>query len=129
MGAEATVHATGVRLDECDGSATPRVRMTPESRADVVAWQRGELVFLSATAFVDFDAGEGLNRWTGTPQGPYGVALGTDATSFLLERAWDLDDLFGDLRMSDYRVSRFDFYAAPRRIELDDPLREKLTLG
>jgi len=129
MGPEATVHATGVRFDECDGSAPPRVRMTPESRADVVAWQRGELVFISATAFVDFDAGEGLNRWTGTPQGPYGVALGTDATSFLLECARDLDDLLADFGISSYRVRRFDFNAAPRRIELDDALREKLPLS
>ena len=43
--------------------------------------------------------------------------LGTDATSL------------ADFGISGYRVRRFDFHAAPRRIELDDALREKLTLS
>jgi hypothetical protein len=77
----------------------------------------------------EFDAGDGVHRWTGTPQGPYGVPLGTDATSLLLERASDLDDLLADLGISGLAVRRFDFYAAPRRIELDDALREKLKLS
>jgi hypothetical protein len=83
---------------------------------------------VTATAFVEFDDGSGVTRWTGTPQGPYAVPLGTDATSLLMELAASPDDLLGDLGIADYKVSRFDFLAAPRRIDLGDGLRDRLTL-
>jgi hypothetical protein len=102
--------------------------MTPEQRGERAAWQRGELLFVTATAFVEFDDGSGVTRWTGTPQAPYAVPLGTDATSLLMELAASPDDLLGDLGIADYKVSRFDFLAAPRRIDLGDGLRDRLTL-
>jgi hypothetical protein len=64
----------------------------------------------------------------GHATGPHAIPLGVDATSRLIEIADDPDDLLADLGISDYKVSRFDFYAAPRRIELDDELRDRLTL-
>ena len=50
------------------------------------------------------------------------------STSLLMELAEDLDDLLADLGIADYKVSRFDFLAAPRRVELADGLRDRLTL-
>jgi hypothetical protein len=102
--------------------------MTPERRAERAAWQRGELLFVTAAAFVEFDDGSGVTRWTGTPQGPFAVPLGTDATSLLMELAAYPDDLLPDLGIADYKLSRFDFFAAPRRVELGEGLRDRLTL-
>jgi hypothetical protein len=45
----------------------------------------------------------------GTPQGPFAVPLGTDATSLLMELVERPDDLLADLGIADYEVSRFDF--------------------
>jgi hypothetical protein len=116
-----------VRFAEFDGE--PETARTPEGRGERAAWQRGELVFVTATAFVEFDAGDGAQRWIGTPQGPFAVDLGTDATSLLLAIAEQPDDLLADLGIAGYNVLRFDFNAAPRRLELGDSLREKLSLG
>jgi hypothetical protein len=38
------------------------------------------------------------------------------------------DDLLPDLGIADYKLSRFDFFAAPRRVELGEGLRDRLTL-
>jgi hypothetical protein len=123
-----SVKATGVRFDETGPELTDRPGLTPERRGERAAWQRGELLFVTATAFVEFDDGSGVTRWTGTPQGPFAVPLGTDATSLLMELAEHNDDLLADLGIADYKVSRFDFLAAPRRVELGDGLRDRLTL-
>jgi hypothetical protein len=128
MRVSVSVRATGVRFDETGPELADRRGMTPEQRGERAAWQRGELLFVTATAFVEFDDGSGVTRWTGTPQGPYAVPLGTDATSLLMELAASPDDLLGDLGIADYKVSRFDFLAAPRRIDLGDGLRDRLTL-
>jgi hypothetical protein len=123
-----TVLATGVRFDEAGPELVDRRGMTPEGRGERAAWQRGELLFVTATAFVEFDDGGGAMRWTGTPQGPFPVSLETDATSLLMELAAYPDDLLPDLGIADYKVSRFDFLAAPRRVELGDGLRDRLRL-
>jgi hypothetical protein len=123
-----SVKATGVRLDETGPELADRPGLTPERRGERAAWQRGELLFVKATAFVEFDDGSGVTRWMGTPQGPFAVPLGTDATSLLMEIAEHPDDLLADLGIADYKVSRFDFLAAPRRVELGDGLRDRLTL-
>jgi hypothetical protein len=123
-----SVQATGVRFDESGPALADRPGMTPERRAERAAWQRGELLFVTAAAFVEFDDGSGVTRWTGTPQGPFAVPLGTDATSLLMELAAYPDDLLPDLGIADYKLSRFDFFAAPRRVELGEGLRDRLTL-
>jgi hypothetical protein len=123
-----SVKATGVRFDEAGPELADRPALTPERRGEQVVWQRGELVFVTATAFVEFSAGSAVTRWTGTPQGPFAVPLGTDATSLLMELAEHPDDLLADLGIADHKVLRFDFLAAPRRLELGDGLRDRLTL-
>ena len=123
-----SVKATGVRFDETAPQLADRPGWTPERRGERAAWQRGESVFVTATAFVEFDDGGGVTRWTGTPQGPFAVPLGTDATSLLIELAEYPDDLLADLGIGEYEVSRFDFLAAPRRLELGDGLRDRLTV-
>jgi hypothetical protein len=121
-----SVRATGVRFDQAD--AGPTGSPSPERRAEDAAWRRGELVYLTVTAFVEFNDESGEQRWVGTPQGPYAVPLGKDATSLLLELAERPDDLLADLGISGEGVPRFDFYAAPRRIELQAELRQQLLL-
>jgi hypothetical protein len=128
MGVPVSVKATGVRFDETGPELADRPGWTPERRGERAAWQRGESVFVTATAFVEFDAGGGVTRWTGTAQGPFSVPLGTDVTSRLIELAERPDDLLADLGIADYQVTRFDFLAAPRRLELGDGLRDRLTL-
>jgi hypothetical protein len=123
-----SVQATGVRFEETDPELADRQGMTPERRGERAAWQRGELLFVTATAFVEFDDGRSVTRWTETPQGPFAVPLGTDATSLLGELAAYPDDLLPDLGIADCEVSPLDFLAAPRRVELGDGLRDRLTL-
>jgi hypothetical protein len=120
------IQATGVRFDEVDAGQLSSP--SPEQRAEHVAWERGDLVFVTATAFVAFTDDRGEQRWMGTPQGPYGIPLEVDATSLLLDLVERPDDLLPDLGISDLKVARFDFYAAPRRIELADDLRRRLLL-
>ena len=123
-----SVRATGVRFAATAPDSVEGSGLTPERRGERAAWQRGELIYATVTAFVEFDVGSDDMRWTGTPQGPYSVPLGTDATSLLMDLAAYPDDLLADLGISGYKVSRFDFLAAPRRVELDDELRDQLTL-
>ena len=56
------------------------------------------------------------------------VPLSAAATSLLLDLADRPEDLLDQFGIAGYKVRRFDFYAAPRRIELADGLRERLTL-
>lgn len=123
-----SVKATGVRFDETGPELADGRGLTPGCRGERAAWQRGELLFVTATAFVEFDDGSGITHWTGTPQGPFAVPLGTDATSLLMELAEHPDDLLAELGIAADKVSRFDFLAAPRRVELGDGLRDRLTL-
>lgn len=116
------------RFDETGPELADSLGWTPERRGERAAWQHGKSVFVTASSFVEFDDGSGVTRWTGTPQGPFAVPLGTDATSLLIEFAEHPDNLLADLGIADYEVSRFDFYAAPRRLELGDGLRDRLTL-
>ncbi len=76
-----------------------------------------------------FDRGSGLERWEGTPQGPWAVALRERATSTLLGHANSLpNDMLADLRTYDLNVSRFAYSAAPHRIDLEPDLADKLLL-
>jgi hypothetical protein len=65
-----------VRFDETGPELADRPGLTPERRGERAAWQRGELLFVTATAFVEFDAGTGVTQWRGTPQGPFAVPVG-----------------------------------------------------
>lgn len=116
--------ATGTRFDE--------YRLPGED--DEPRWARaaaGDLVFVRSTAFVEFDAGAGAERWDETPQGPFPVPLRESATTALLQIVEDdptsLNPL-ADLGIAGMRPSRFDWHAAPRRIEIAPELAEQLIL-
>ena len=127
MIAMVTVQSTGVRIDLASGDDLPSPT-TPEERAERAESKRGKLVFVTVSAFVEFIDSDGPQRWMGTPQGPYAISLGADATSLLLELADRPDDLLPDLGIAGLHVPRFEFYAAPRRIELEESLRKRLLL-
>ena len=82
--------------------------------------------------FAEIDDGERVYR-VGGVQG-YGELVldrDEDVTNALLAIAHELREtnhgtLFGDLRMD---ISRWDFYAAPFRIELADDLRRTIPLS
>lgn len=129
---------TGVVLDEFpDPEATldERVRIsgarvTPEQRGHLAAWRQGSVVFVRSTPFVEFRGASGEQRWEGTPQGPSAVTTARSATSALLELAEDAErtGLLAELRSSGHAVSRFDFEAAPQRIDADPALVARLSL-
>ena len=131
--------ATGVRLDEYPGHEGALVEqvgrfgkhLSPEQRSDLVRARAGEIVFVRVTAFVEFDRGAGPERWEETPQGPYAVEVQGSATSALLHLAENqslLTNLLADLGISGMAVSRFEFEAAPRRVDVDHGLADRLTL-
>lgn len=127
------VIATGIVFEQPDDPAESLLRwnevITPELRQQLAAWEAGEVLLLTHAAFVEFDDGSEIRRWTGTPQGPFPISTSASATTELLARAADWqEDLLADLGISGYEVPRFDFYAAPRRIDLADELRNRLVL-
>jgi hypothetical protein len=128
------VIATGVRVDEypdpeqalAAGRHVVSRPLSPEERANLAAWRSGTLLFVRTTAFVEFDVGEGTDRWDDTPQGPFSVDLNRPATSRVLECVEHNDDLLAEFGINGMSVSRIDFYAAPRRIEIDQALSDRL---
>lgn len=127
------VIATGIAFEQPDDPAESLLRwhevLTSDLHQQLAAWQAGEALLLTHTAFVEFDDGTQVHRWTGTPQGPFPISTKTSATTELLRRAADWqEDLIDELGISGYEVARFDFYAAPRRIDLADELRNRLLL-
>src|SRR4051794_693410 len=52
-----------------EAAATLGRHLSPETRAEIVGWRAGDLVFVRLTPFVEFDDGSGPARWEGTPQG------------------------------------------------------------
>jgi hypothetical protein len=107
------------------------MHLSPEQRADLAGGRAGEVVFVRVTAFVEFDRGAGLERWEETPQGPFAVEARGSATSALLDLVEGqslLTNLLADLGISGMAVSRFQFAAAPRRIDVDPAIAGRLTL-
>jgi len=107
------VVATGIVVAEAsDGATVP-----------------GTKALVTLTAFVEFDGYGERKRWTGGPQGPMPLPSDGSTTTALLHLVRDFEeDLLPDLGIAGLRTSRFDFYAAPRRIEVAPSLRERLTL-
>ena len=86
-------------------------------------------MLVRATEFVEFDAGDGVQRWEETPQGPFSVSPETSATSALLDIVGNLPgDLLADLGIAGLKPSRFEYRAAPRRIDLEPGLAERLIV-
>ena len=123
--------ATGVRIDahpDPEHHARPE-HAPPEQPVDLVRWRAGQVAFVRLTSFVEFDDGSGVRRWEGTAQGPHAVSLAGSATSRLLELVETMPDLLlAELGISGLSASRFDFHAAPRRIDVDPGLAKRLTL-
>jgi hypothetical protein len=108
--------ATGVLLDEYPG--------------DVPAHgHAADVVLVRSTAFVEFDAGDGPQRWEATPQGPFEVSTAESATSALLAITdKEPGDLLGELGIAGMKPARFEYRAAPRRIDVDPGLAGRLVL-
>jgi len=128
------VHATGILFEEpADpvGAYVERIGvLTPEARRALDDWRLGEVVLLTCAAFAEVDAGAGRQRFTGPPSGPHAIPTHRSATADLL-RFVDgsaADDLLAALAMHGITVSRFDYYAAPHRIEVGEAVRRRLTL-
>jgi hypothetical protein len=82
---------------------------------------------LTMQVFADLKDGDEQFR-VGGPMLMTEFVPGENVTSQLLEetrfvRDNNLGDVLGDLRRNHIRVSRWDFYAAPFHVELDDELR------
>ena len=87
-------------------------------------------VVIKAQVFVDVKANGRVERVSGTQWWPQEIWLDRDPTNQLIERAYDgrfhLGDLYGDLWITGSGPSRWEFYAAPFRVELSAELREIL---
>jgi hypothetical protein len=104
--------------------------LTQEARQALDAWRLGEVVLLTCAAFAEVDAGSGRQRFTGRSSGPHPIPTHRSATADLL-RFVDgsaADDLLAALAIHGIKISRFDYYAAPHRIEVGDAVRRRLTL-
>jgi hypothetical protein len=130
----ARVHATGILFEEPPdpvGAYVDRTGvLTLEARHALEQWQQGEVVLLTCAAFAEVDDGHGKRRFTGPSTGPHAIPIGRSATGALLAFVDGnaSDDLLAALAIHGVKVSRFDYYAAPHRIELDDIVRRRLTL-
>jgi hypothetical protein len=103
--------------------------LTPEDRAIRQRVERGEVIEVRAQEFVDFETGEGRVRWRGGSLG-LPIDVTRDPTVELLALAQgDVRENgpFGDLRRSGFDVTRWEYYAAPHRLELSEHLRERLA--
>jgi hypothetical protein len=92
------------------------------------ALERDELVLVETQVFVEVDGRKALR---GTTSAGHEVVLGEDVTNQLMAIAHEarevhLGDLLGDLGRQGRELARWDFYAAPFRVELSDALRERV---
>jgi hypothetical protein len=109
----------------------PEHRPSPEERAERAAHERGELIYVGWHVFADLED-EGREFRVGGSWGwQRAIWLNGDPTSDLLEIVRDeryhLDDLYGDLRIGNMYITRWEFHAAPFRAELSPKLQERLA--
>lgn len=83
-------------------------------------------------AFVDFAEGDASQRWFACEHHGWTVPTDRDPTLAVLLAASaplddDLLDLMAAMRIGGLRVSRWQVMSAPRRIELDPALRDRLA--
>lgn len=83
--------ATGIVFEQPDDPVMALAgwhdRLTPELRGAIAEWRAGDALMLTHTAFVEFDDGREVRRWTGTPQGPFPISTRRPASSELIQRA------------------------------------------
>lgn len=129
----ARIVATGIVLEEpADPAGAFAARhgvLTNEARDAIHDARAGHLVLLTVAPFADIDAGSGVQRYRLPAQGPHAIDTVGSATATLLALLDEQgEDMIAALAIQGVRVSRFDFYAAPHRIELDESIRRRLTL-
>lgn len=137
------VRATGVEL---------RLATDAEAQAAAAARHGREFVLTPARSFVFSEPGRPLaedealvvgqafvefvhdgreDRWVSFEHHGHAVSTSSDATMELLHLAddsiEDLIDILGDMRIAGLGVSRWELMSAPRRIELDPELAERLA--
>jgi len=122
------VVATGVELRLAD-EPIEYEPLTPEERGERERVARGELVEVRASLFVEIEEDDGgrsvIQGWSPATAR---IDLTSDPTSALVQLARDArdeDDLLGDV-LRDEDLTRFEYHAAPHRIELAPDLRERL---
>src|SRR5256885_7311209 len=89
----------------------------------------GEVVYVDAGTFAELEVDGGLERIGGAQSLGNEVALGRDPTSRLLEiaeMAREVGDALSHLRIAGFKISRWEFYAAPSRLELEAELAARL---
>ena len=100
-------------------------------RAEEAACERGELAFVGWHVFADLDDEGRAFRVGGSWGMERPIRLDEDPTSALLaiveEERCHLGNLFGDLRMGTMDVTRWEFYAAPFKVELSPGLQDRLA--
>jgi hypothetical protein len=100
-------------------------------RAESVGTSDGHPLEVSAEIWIDIDhEGETLRFGGQTAFGD--LPLGEDPTKPLIDlalsqRDMNLGSALGDARIGGFDITRFECYAAPFRIELDDQLRSVLS--
>jgi hypothetical protein len=79
--------------------------------------------------FVEFRRDGRHERWEGFAYYGFRVPTDRDATLDLLKLAGEVDliDLLADLRIAGLGVSRWEFFSAPHRLELDAELDQRLA--
>jgi hypothetical protein len=109
----------------------PRERPTPEERVEAAAYDRGELIHVGWHVFADLEDDGRRVRVGGSWGWERPIKLDEDPTSALNEivegERYHLGDLLGDLRIGDMDVTRWEFYAAPFKVELSPKLQERLA--
>lgn len=119
-------------FEDNDLRAEIEAELTLQQRADRAAHERGEVVLVCWHVFADLEGDGRRFRMGGSFGGEYLVPLDQDPTSALLEIAergrdsGNLGCLFGDLKIGDSDVTRFEFRAAPSKIELSAHLHRAL---
>ena len=93
--------------------------------------EKANQILIEVQVFAEVEEDGRRYRMGGTVQRGAAVSRSGDPTTPLLEIAHEardthLGNLLGDLRMSGSDLTRFEFYAAPFRIELAEDLREHL---
>jgi len=97
------------------------------ARQMAVRVEAGEIVLAEARAFIDFTDGVEEYRILGPiMSSPREIEVGPDPTSRLIEIANETREeaylLVGDVRIHGVSATRWEAYAAPSRIELDEAL-------
>jgi hypothetical protein len=88
-------------------------------------------VYIVAQSFAEFERGGAHEQWAGMEYHGQVIPVDRDATMELLELVkdarGDLVEIFADMRIARFDVSRWDFRAAPSAIVLDPSLDARLA--